>query len=60
MNISDKNRGESGGARVIIEVKVIARKVYVLSVYDKSYLNDLTDKEIDILLIKRRLQFPQE
>lgn len=45
MAITDKNQGESGGARVIIEVKVIEEQVFVLSVYDKSVREDLTDSE---------------
>ncbi|RYD95631.1 MAG: hypothetical protein EOP50_07690 [Sphingobacteriales bacterium] len=50
MIISDKSSGESGAARVIIEVKVIDKEVYVLSVYDKSYIEDLTEKELKKLL----------
>lgn len=37
MSIADKNSGQSSGARLIIEVKIIDKEVYVLSVYDKSY-----------------------
>ncbi|RYY89799.1 MAG: hypothetical protein EOO15_05220 [Chitinophagaceae bacterium] len=50
MMISDKASGESGAARVIIEVKVIDSEVYVLSVYDKSYIEDLTEKELKKLM----------
>lgn len=55
MKISDKKSGERDGARVIIEVKVTDKKVYVLSVYDKSEKSDLFDKELDKLL-KERLE----
>jgi mRNA-degrading endonuclease RelE of RelBE toxin-antitoxin system len=54
MAISDKNQGESGGARVIIEVKIIAKIVYVLSVFDKSYKENLVDGELKKLLNKRK------
>ncbi len=58
MAITDKNAGQSGGARVIIEVKIIAQKVYVLSVYDKSEKGNLFDKELDKILKQRLEQFP--
>ena len=60
MAISDKNSGQSGGARVIIEVKIINRKVYVLSVYDKSEKGNMFDKELERILKKRLLQFPPD
>jgi len=52
MPISDKNKGQSGGARVIIEVKVIDKIVYVLSVYDKSVRENLLEGELNKLLQK--------
>jgi hypothetical protein len=58
MAITDKNAGQSSGARVIIEVKIIDKKVYVLSVYDKSKKGNLFDKELEKLLKKRFAQFP--
>ena len=50
MAISDKNTGESGGARIIIQVKIIDKKVYVLSVYDKGDKETISDKAIDKIL----------
>ena len=50
MPISDKGKGERGSARVMIEVKVMDREVYVLSVYDKGEIEDLTDKEVKKLV----------
>lgn len=50
MAISDKNQGKSGGARLIVEVKIIGKCVYVLSVYDKSVKEDLLDGELEKLL----------
>jgi hypothetical protein len=56
MIISDKNTGESGGARVIIQVKIIDKKVYLLSVYDKSEKGNLFDNELEILLKNKLLK----
>ncbi len=49
MQISDKNKGQSGGARVIIQVKIIDKVVYVLSVYDKGKIDNLIDKQLQKL-----------
>ena len=48
MAIASKNKGKSGGARVITCVKVVQETVYLLKMYDKSAqesisTNDLTD-----------------
>ncbi len=48
--ISSKNRGKSGGARVITCVYVAENEVYLLSIYDKSDRSSLTDKEIKELV----------
>jgi mRNA-degrading endonuclease RelE of RelBE toxin-antitoxin system len=58
MMITGKSSGQSGGARVIIEVKIIDRKVYVLSVYDKADKADIFDNELQKALKKRLEQFP--
>lgn len=60
MAISDKNSGQSGGARIIIEVKIINKKVYILSVYDKGEKGDLFDKELEKILKMRISQFPDK
>jgi mRNA-degrading endonuclease RelE of RelBE toxin-antitoxin system len=44
--IRSKNSGKSGGARVITHVKIIKQTVYLLSIYDKSELASIGDKEI--------------
>lgn len=56
MAITDKNKGERAGARVIIEVQVVDKDVYVLSVYDKSVRSDLVKGELEKLLQKRELK----
>lgn len=48
--IASKNKGKSGGARVITCVYITDREVYLLSIYDKSERSNLTDKELQELI----------
>ena len=48
--ISSKSKGKSGGARIITHIQLINNKVYVLSIFDKSEQDNLTDKELQELL----------
>jgi mRNA-degrading endonuclease RelE of RelBE toxin-antitoxin system len=48
--ITSKGKGKSGGARVITHVHVSQTTVYLLSIYDKSEQEDISDKELDSLL----------
>lgn len=48
--IASKNKGKSGGARVITNFIVRDNTVYLLSVYDKSEKNIITNKELTELL----------
>lgn len=50
--IASKGKGKSGGARVITFVKVVKEKVYLVSIYDKGQLDNLTKEQILGLLIK--------
>jgi mRNA-degrading endonuclease RelE of RelBE toxin-antitoxin system len=50
IKITGKQSGKSGGARIITHVKVIDECVFLLSVYDKSYKEDLEEGELDKLL----------
>jgi mRNA-degrading endonuclease RelE of RelBE toxin-antitoxin system len=50
MSIASKGKGKSGGARVITNVLVSETVVYLLSIYDKSDKENLTDKELKELL----------
>jgi len=45
-----KNKGKSGGARVITNFVIADETVYLLSIYDKSEKENLTEKEIKELL----------
>ena len=46
ISVESKNRGKSGGARVITCVKIVDEIVYLLAIYDKSEHSTLKDKEI--------------
>jgi mRNA-degrading endonuclease RelE of RelBE toxin-antitoxin system len=48
--IASKNKGKSGGARVITNFVVTDETVYLLSIYDKSEKENLSDKELGVLL----------
>ncbi len=50
MAISSKNKGKSGGARVISYVYVANETVYLLSIYDKSDQESMADAEIKSLV----------
>lgn len=44
--ISNKSKGKSGGARIITCVKIINEIVYLISIYDKSEMENITDSEL--------------
>ena len=44
--IASKGKGKSGGARVITHIQVINQKVYLLSIYDKSEQDSISEYEI--------------
>jgi len=48
--ITSKGKGKSGGARVITCIKISKDKVFLLSIFDKSDKEDITDKELSDLL----------
>ena len=50
MAISSKGKGKIGGARVITYVYVKDETVYLLSIYDKSDDENISDKEIRDLI----------
>lgn len=45
--IPSKNQGKSGGARVIMHVRVIGEKVFLLCIYDKSAQEAFADTTLD-------------
>jgi mRNA-degrading endonuclease RelE of RelBE toxin-antitoxin system len=50
LSISSKNKGKSGGARVISFVKIIDKTVYLLSIYSKGEQDSISDDQIKDLL----------
>ncbi len=50
LSISSKGKGKSGGARVITHVKIINQLVILLTIYDKSDQENISDSELNNLL----------
>jgi mRNA-degrading endonuclease RelE of RelBE toxin-antitoxin system len=50
LSIASKGKGKSGGARVVTNIFVADKTVYLLTIYDKSEKENLTDKELNELL----------
>lgn len=50
ISIASKNKGKSGGARVITYVKIINNTVYLLSIYSKGEVDNISDEDIKKLL----------
>jgi len=52
MAITSKNKGKSGGARVITHllVRLEGETLYLLKIYDKSDLETISEKELENLL----------
>ncbi|MDQ3748618.1 MAG: type II toxin-antitoxin system RelE/ParE family toxin [Acidobacteriota bacterium] len=48
--ITSKNKGKSGGARIIIYVYLQADTLYLLSIYDKADTENITDDELKYLI----------
>lgn len=50
MSITSKNKGKSGGARVITYCKLEDGEVFLLDIYDKSEQVSISDTELKFLL----------
>ena len=50
ISIASKNKGKSGGGRVIINVHVLNEIVYLLTIYDKAEQDDISDNELKEML----------
>jgi hypothetical protein len=48
--IASKNKGKSGGARVITYVVVDDTTAFLLTIYDKSELDNISDKELKAMI----------
>ena len=49
MAISSKNKGKSGGARVITCIKIVNDEIHLLTMYDKSEIDNISDEYLDEL-----------
>ena len=50
ISIASKGKGKSGGARIITYIHVINTEIYLLTIYDKSEMSNISDKELNELL----------
>jgi len=50
ISVASKGKGKSGGTRVITHVHISDTTVYLLTIYDKSERDTLSDKELRELL----------
>jgi len=50
LSIASKRRGKSGGARVITNLIIDKNTVYLISIYDKSEKDNISDNELDQLI----------
>jgi mRNA-degrading endonuclease RelE of RelBE toxin-antitoxin system len=48
--IASKGKGKRGGARVITYLYIQTESVYLLTIYDKSEKEDISNKELQILI----------
>jgi mRNA-degrading endonuclease RelE of RelBE toxin-antitoxin system len=48
--VASKNKGKSGGARIISFVKITDSEVLLFSIYNKGDKDDISDAEIENLL----------
>ena len=58
MSIASKGKGKSGGARVITYTLILAEtdtEIKLLTIYDKSERENLTDKELLDLMVRNGL-----
>jgi hypothetical protein len=51
ISIASKGKGKSGGARIITHFVITDATVYLLSIYDKSEKENLSDNELKELLM---------
>ncbi len=50
---SNKNRGKSASYRLISYISIVKNELHLLYIYDKSTLVNLSEKEIDEIIIKQ-------
>ena len=52
IGIASKGRGKSGGGRIITHIVLYAETIYLISIYDKSDKENISDDELDDLLLQ--------
>lgn len=50
LNISSKSRGKSGGARIIIRIRMVVDELQLLYIYDKADYENISDKYLSDIL----------
>lgn len=50
--IAAKGKGKSGGGRLITHVHVKDETIFLLTIYDKSETENITDKELERLILE--------
>ncbi|WP_295671748.1 type II toxin-antitoxin system RelE/ParE family toxin [uncultured Mucilaginibacter sp.] len=55
MKISSKKKGKSGGSRVITCVKIVNQEITLISIYDKSEQDSVSDSFLTQLLVESDL-----
>jgi len=50
LSIASKGKGKSGGARVITFLQIKEKSVYLLSVFDKTEQDSISNKELEHLI----------
>jgi mRNA-degrading endonuclease RelE of RelBE toxin-antitoxin system len=50
LSIASKNKGKSGGARVITYLTVVEKTVYLLTIYDKSNKENISLAELNTII----------
>ena len=50
MSVASKGKGKSGGTRVITHLAIREKKVWLLSIYDKSEVDNVPGEQVKALL----------
>ena len=50
LSIASKGKGKSGGARVVTHLQVVNKNVFLLSIYDKSEQENISNRDLNNLL----------
>ena len=48
--IKSKGKGKSGGARIITNIVILENKIFLLTIYDKSEMDNISNTDLKKLL----------